>query len=198
MTLLAPAPPHQAAEAVEATFRTFAEHGTFRSPALRNATGSLQLAEPHQAFTLGLDDLVAGRGLAAARPTGWLYLVQEGDKVLASAEAVRTGRGDDHVFSAFNEGRFVASTEDAIRTARRLPEVRQDGFELRLLRVPGLYVTALWLHKAQGSGDLLIPLAPSPVDARAGQPVPAAQLLDELKSKAPPAAPIGPADHTGG
>jgi hypothetical protein len=141
---------------------------------------------------MGLDDLVAGRGLAAARPTGWLYLVQEGDKVLASAEAVRTGTGDDHVFSAFNEGRFVASTADAIRTARGLPEVRQDGFELRLLRVPGLYVTALWLHKAQGTGDLLIPLAPSPVDARAGQPVP------ELKSKAQPAAPVGPADHTGG
>jgi hypothetical protein len=198
MALLAPDPPHQAAEAVQSTFRAFAEHRSFRSPALRKATGSLQLVEPHQVFTLGLADLVAGRGLEAAKPTGWLYFVQEGDKVLASAEAVRTGTGDDHVFSAFNEGRFVASTADAIRTARGLPEVRQDGFELRLLRVPGVYVTALWLHKAEGTGDLLVPLAPSPVDAPAGHPVPAARLLEELASKARPVAPVGPADRTGG
>src|SRR5262249_42031702 len=91
MALLAPYPPHQAAEAIQSTFGALAEHRTFRSPALRKATGPLQLVEPHQVFTLGLHDLVAGRGLEAAKSTGWLYLVQEGDKVLASAEAVRTG-----------------------------------------------------------------------------------------------------------
>ena len=108
MALLAPSPPDQAAEAVQSTFRALAEHRTFRSPGLRKATGPLQLVEPHQVFTLVLHDLVAGRGLEAAKSTGWLYLVQEGDKVLASAEAVRTGTGDEHVFSAFNEGPFVA------------------------------------------------------------------------------------------
>jgi hypothetical protein len=135
-------------------------------------------------FTLGLHDLVAGRDLEASKSTGWLFLVQEGDKDIASAEAVPTGTGDEHVFSAFNEGRFVASTADAIRTARGLPEVSQDDFEPRILRVPGLYVTALWLHKAVGTGDLLVPLAPSPVDAQAGQPVPASRLLEELRYKA--------------
>ena len=192
MALLAPSPPDQAAEAVQSTFRALAEHRTFRSPGLRKATGPLQLVEPHQVFTLVLHDLVAGRGLEAAKSTGWLYLVQEGDKVLASAEAVRTGTGDEHVFSAFNEGPFVASTADAIRTARGLPEVSREGFELRLLRVPGLYVTALWLHKAVGTGDLLVPLAPSPLNAPAGTPVPASRLLEELKYKA------GHADRSGG
>ena len=47
-----------------------------------------------------------------------------------------------------------------------------------------LYVTALWLHKAVGTGDLLVPLAPSPVDAQAGQPVPASRLMEELRYKA--------------
>ncbi len=198
MTLLAPEPPHQAAEAVQSTFRAFAENGAFRSPALRNATGPLQLTEPQQVFTLGLDDLVADRGLAAAKPTGWRYLVQEGDKVLATAETATTGPGGDHVFSAFNEGRLVASNADAIRTARALPEVSRGRFELRLLRVPGLYVTALWIHEAQGVGDLLVPLAPSPVSAPAGRPIPAARLLEELASKARPAATVGPADRSGG
>ncbi len=197
MTLL-PEPPYQAAEAVQSAFREFAEHRTFRSPALRSATGPLQLTTPQQVFTLGLADLVAGRGLEAAKSTGWLYLVQEGNKILASAEAVRTGTGDDYIFSAFNEGRFVTSIADAIRTAWELAEVQRGFVELRLLRVPGLYVMVLWLHKAQGTGDLLIPLAPSPVEAPTGRPVPAAQLLEELASKAPPAASVGPTDRTGG
>lgn len=193
-----PEPPHQAAEAVQSAFQAFAEHRTFRSPALRSATGPLQLTAPQQVFTLGLADLVAGKGLEASNSTGWLYLVQEGDKFLASAEAVRTGRGDEHVFSAFNEGRFVTSLADAIRTAGRLADVQRGFVEFRLLRVPGLYVTALWLHKSQGTGDLLIPLAPSPVEARAGQPIPASQLLDELVSKARQLPLAGPADRTGG
>ncbi len=90
MALLAPEPPHQAAEAVQSTFRAFAENRTFRSPALRSAAGPLRLTEPQEVFTLGLADLVAGRGLEAARSTGWRYLVQEGDNVLAAAETVTT------------------------------------------------------------------------------------------------------------
>ena len=196
MALLAPEPPHQAAEAVQSTFRAFAENRTFRSPALRSAAGPLRLTEPQEVFTLGLADLVAGRGLEAARPTGWRYLVQEGDNVLAAAETVTTG--GQHVFSAFNEGRLVASSAEAIRMARALPEVSRGRFELRLLRVPGLYLTALWIHEAQGGGDLLVPLAPSQVEAPAGQPIPAARLLEELRAKAPPAATVGPADTSGG
>ena len=193
MPLLAPEPPSQAAEIVHSTFRTFAENGTFRTPALRNATGPLQLTQPHQAFTLGLADLVAGKGLEAATPTGWRYLVQQGDKTLASAETALTGTAPEHVFAAINEGRFVASTADAIRTARALPEVSKGNFELRLLRVPGLYFTAVWLHGAQGTSDVLVPL-----DEMAGKPVPAAQLLKDLASKAHAAAAVGPADRSGG
>lgn len=198
MALRAPEPPYQAAETVQSTVRTFAENRAFKSPALRNATRPLQLTEPHQVFTLGLADLVAGKGLEAAKPTGWRYLVQEGDSVLASAETVLAGPGNDHVFSAFNEGRLVAATADAIRTARGLPEVNQGDFELRLLSVPGLYFTAVWAHEPQGARDVLLPLAPSPVDAPAGHPVPASRLLEELALKARPAAAVGPADRTGG
>ena len=68
----------------------------------------------------------------------------------------------------------------------------KDDFEPRLLRVPGLYVTALWLHKAGGLGDLLVPLDPSPVDAQVGQAVPASRLIEELKYKAGQASRIAP------
>jgi hypothetical protein len=199
MPLRVPAPPTEAADAVHSTFQAFADSGTFRLPALRNATGPLQLTKPHQVFTLGLADLAAGRGLEAANPTGWRYLVQEGDNVLAAADTVATGSGNDYIFSAFNEGRFVTSTAEAIQAAQAIPEVSQGDFEFRLLDVPGLHVMALWLHDLKESAnDLLVPLEPSPVDTPTGQPVPAAVLLRELASKSSPAAAVGPSDNTGG
>jgi hypothetical protein len=198
MALLMQEPHENAANAMQSAFRSFTDKRTFRSPALRNATGALQLTDPHQVFTLGLADLVAGRGLEAAKPSAWRYLVREGDTVRASAEAVLTGRSDEYSFSAFNEGGFVPATAHAIQAARALPAVSQGSFELRLLNVPGLYLMALWLHEADGTGDLLIPLAPSPVEIPKGRPVPAARLLEELASKARPAAAVGFDDRTGG
>ncbi|WP_166296794.1 hypothetical protein [Bradyrhizobium sp. 2S1] len=183
MAVLTPSPPPQATEAVQSIFRD-AHHRALRSPALSKAAGPLQAVEPLQVFTLGLDDLLAKKDLQAAKSTGWIFLVHDGNQTLASAEAVPTGTGDEQVLSALNEGRAVGSTAEAIRTVRGLPEVSKDDFELRLLRVPALYVTALWLHKTAGTGDLVVPLAPSPVDAQIGQAAPASQLIDELRYKA--------------
>ncbi|MEP6879208.1 MAG: hypothetical protein ABI865_10195 [Nitrosospira sp.] len=195
MAFIAPKPPQQALDAVHSTFLDLSRNRAFRTPALRNATGPLQLTEPHQVFTLGLSDLAAGKGLDAAKPTGWRYLVQEGDNVLASAETVVGPRGEQ-VFSAFNEGRFVDSSAKAMRAVGESPEVAQGGFELRLLNVPGLYVQALWFHEPQGRGDLLQPLSPSPVETPGDKPAPAAVLLKELAAKA--RLPMEAADRTGG
>ncbi|SDA28294.1 hypothetical protein SAMN05216315_13730 [Nitrosospira sp. Nsp18] len=195
MAFIAPKPPQQALDAVHSIFLDLSRNRAFRTPALRNATGPLQLTEPHQVFTLGLTDLAAGNGLDAAKPTGWRYLVQEGDNVLASAETV-AGPREEQVFSAFNEGRFVDSSAKAMRAVREFPEVGQGGFELRLLSVPGLYVQALWLHDPQGKGDLLQPLAPSPVETPGDRPAPAAVLLKELAARA--RVPIEAPDRTGG
>jgi hypothetical protein len=195
MAFIAPKPPQQALDAMHATFLNLSRNRAFRTPALRNATGTLQLGEPQQVFTLDLTDLAAGKGLDAARPTGWRYLVQEGDNVLASAETVAGPRGEQ-VFSAFNESRFVDSSAKALRAVGNSPEMAQGGYELRLLNVPGLYVQALWFHQTQGKGDLLQPLAPSPVETPGDKPAPAAVLLKELAAKA--RIPMEAADRTGG
>jgi len=199
MALVIPTPPAEAANAIHATFQPLADAASFRLPALQNATGTLSLAQPHQVFTLGLSDLVAQKGLAAAQPTGWRYLIQDGENALASAEAVTTGSGDEHVFSAFNEGPFVASTASALKSVQSLPQVAAGSFEPRLLHVPALHVMALWLYDAQAPGsDLMVPLAPSPIESPAGQAIPAAQFLQEVAAKAAAVASVGPSDLTGG
>ena len=198
MTLQTPIPPHQAVEAIHLTFRAFATKG-FSSPALRAAKqDQLLLTDPHQVFVLRADDLVAGRHLEAAQPGGWRYLVQEGDKIIAAAAVLPTGDGDAHAFSHINEGPFVASTADALEFVRNHPELTSGDFELRLLQVPALHTMAVWLHPQSGDGDLLIPLAPSPVSVPTGQAIPAAQLLSELREKAEQVVNVRAHDTRGG
>lgn len=198
MALDIPAPPQAAVNAVRSTFQAFTERG-FRSPALRAADpAGLSLTQPHQVFTLGADDLVAGRGLEAAKPSRWRYLVRSGDRVIAAASALATGPGDAHDFSHISEGPFVASTADALALLANDPRMASGTFELRLLQVPALHTMAVWLHPASGDGDLLVPLAPSPVTVPTGQPVPAAQLLTELAQRAEQVVHEGPEGTKGG
>ena len=95
MPLIAPEPPRQVVETVQSTFRATIETGSVRLPVLRNPPGTLALAQPHQIFSLGLADLVAGKGLGAAKSTGWRYLVQSGENALASAETAVTPAGSE-------------------------------------------------------------------------------------------------------
>lgn len=65
----------------------------------------------------------------------------------------------------------------------------RNPYELRLLRIPALYVMALWLHSP--TDDLLVPLEPSPI-GKEGKPVPTADFLAEISdlarnTTAPPA-----------
>ena len=198
MPLHIPEPPNEAAATVRSHFQAFVERGHFRLPALRNAVGPLQIMQSHQVFTLGLKDLTAGRGLQAAQQAGWRFLIQDGEKVVAAAETSVTGPGGEHAFAGFNEGPFVESSADAIRSAQALPQVEQGKFELRLLRIPALYFTAVWVHDPAGTGDLLVPAAPAPDGIVPGRAVPAATLLGELAAKAEAAAAVGPADSSGG
>ncbi|MBS0171935.1 MAG: hypothetical protein JSR62_16425 [Nitrospira sp.] len=198
MPLHSPAPPQQATDAVHSRFQAFAQKG-FRSPALRAADpAQLTLTQPHQVFVLGADDLVAGRGLEAAKPSRWRYLVQARDKIIAAASVIPTGTGDVHAFSHISEGPFVASTAEALEFVRLHPELTAGDFELRLLQVPALHTMAVWLHPQAGKGDLLLPLAPSPVSVRRGQSIPAAQLLSELAEKARQVVNVGANDTRGG
>lgn len=198
MGLVTPTLPTEAVAAIHAAFQPLVETASFRLPSLRGATGPLALSQPHQVFTLGLSDLLAGNGLNTMRPTGWRYLIQDGDNALAAAEAVSTGAGDEHVFSTFNEGPFVASTAAALKSVQGLPQVAAGSFEPRLLHVPAIHAMGLWLHNAEAGNDLVVPLAPSPIDSPAGQAIPIAQYLQEVAAKAAAVASVGPSDLTGG
>jgi hypothetical protein len=144
---------------------------------------------------MSMEDVTAGGGLDRAKPVGWRFLVQSGGRTVASAETTRGpdggggGSGSDEV-SHFNEGPFVAATEKALASVRGLTQVQAAGFDVRLLRIPAVYMMALWLHSP--ATDLLVPMAPSPI-GKEGKPVAPAEFFAELGEVARAAAPPEPA-----
>ena len=181
MPLHLPDPPAGVPDTVRSKLRAFADGSKFTTKALRGAhKDRLDLSTPHEIFTMGLDDITSGAGLDRAQPVGWRYFVEEGGQLIASAETTLAPDGTQEA-SSFNEGPFVAETDKAVKSIRKLPQLEAAGFELRLLRIPALYVMALWLHAP--ATDLVVPLAPSPI-GKDGKAMPAAEFLADLSELA--------------
>jgi hypothetical protein len=189
MPLHTPDPPTDVPDKVKTKLHEFAAGAKFSTKALKGAQADhLDLSTPHQVFTLGLNDITSGAGLAAAQPVGWRYLVMDSGQLIASAETALAPDGSNEV-SQFTEGPFVAATDKVLHDLRKLPQLEAAGFELRLLRISALYVMALWLHAP--ATDLLVPLPPSPIK-KDGKPMPPTEFFADLAELASSTAPLPP------
>lgn len=166
-----------------------ATNGQFRTAQLRAAAPSaLSLAAPHPTYNLGLDDIGSANALSKAELTTWSYVILDGEQSIATAEALPASGNSQPVFASTSEGPTAASIGTAIAVAESLPEVAEKTYELRVLRVPALYVTALWL-KSGGrttADDLFVPLEPAPAGLTAEQKLTAdafLKTLTELKAE---------------
>jgi hypothetical protein len=196
MPLQHPEPPAEATEAVSGKLRAVGPHAGANLSALGGAAAPTDLTptDPHEVYVLDLPDVLGDDPLAAARLTGWRYLLSEQQEVVSSAMTVLTDTGE-HRFALFNSGPSVTGTVTALRTAADLPEVTAQDMRVRLLTVPALNLTSIWLHGEEA--DLLIPLAPVFQDLISGQPYPAATVLATLREPAQALTVITPADETG-
>jgi hypothetical protein len=165
MTLRPAQPSPEVLDVVRSYLSALSQRPEYRTRALAQAEPSgLELAVPHDVFTLGLDELARGASIQEAQRVGQRYLVVDGDTAISSAEVTPEGGG----FQA-NEGPFVAATAGAIEQAEQDPGLADGRYELRLLRIPALYLMALWLKDDDGDGDWVIPLAPAPLPLEPGR-----------------------------
>jgi hypothetical protein len=141
---------------------------------------SLDVAAPHDVYSLGLDALVAGKGLEAAEPVARRVLIMRAADTVATAELDDREGGE---LSA-TEGPFAEATASAIARVESWPTVVEGNYELRLLRLPALYFMALWLKDESGNDHVIVPLDPAPagLDARRGYAED--ELLGELRERA--------------
>lgn len=187
-------PPSESLAAASDGVRALVSQGAASSPALnRAAPDGIELTHPQRVYTLGLDDLQAGRSLDAARPSAWRYLVRHEDELVAMAETIEASAGE-HALAQVNYGPFVGGTADALRAAE---EATADGdADVQVLHVPALYLVALWLHRGSDEATL-VPVAPAPPGIEANRPYPAGELLGLLADRASELPPI-PADDERG
>jgi hypothetical protein len=119
--------------------------------------GSSRTMKPYPIFSADLEDVLDDDPglLASARLTSWQYVVFEGETVVALAEVTHV----KPLRYASGQSPVVAEAVlKAIRKAEELDAVEKADYELRILRVPELYLLAVWLHGR--SEDLLIPVRP--------------------------------------
>jgi len=175
-------PPIGAYEAVRSVVTRMASTSAFRTPALRRTNpAALALSTPHRVATVPLDRIRdAGDLRSIVETTGWRFLLHDGERVVASIDAV-IGTEGTYRFGHLTEGPFATGTEEAIRRAEALEVVRKHDFEPSLLLVPALYVVALWLRDRESSADLTMPIAPVPVELEAYEAIGAREFLTILR-----------------
>jgi hypothetical protein len=157
-------PPADSKAVVEQGLRELST--TSKLGAAAHAGPPLQLMEPHPVYELTLDELDKGASFAAARITGWRYLLVAGSSVIQAAELSHpTAAGGGSTFNALTTG-YAKDMEGVLAKAENLPEVQKGSYEIRVLRVAALYVTALWLKDLKATADRFLPVPPTfpPVD----------------------------------
>lgn len=114
--------------------------------------------EPQRIYSLSLKALVKGKGVQAAKPVVWEFLVGGQPKpAVLIAIGDPPGKEPPRLTSLTREP-VAAEALDATRQVERLPHVRRHQYELRRLRIAALSIGAFWLKALdKGQADLAVP-----------------------------------------
>jgi hypothetical protein len=126
----------------------------FAQPSVATPEGPTP-GHPHPVYLLLLPDILAGRGLAAARLVSWRYLLMQGSEAVASAEVNTDSSQERHSFASVHHGYDNRAILDAVAQLEVSPVSAAGDFELRLLRIPALMTVAVWFYGASGIGLLM-------------------------------------------
>lgn len=159
MSLRVPEPPDEGLEIISNTVGSLvSQPDTNTYAAMPNVpTDKIEVAAPHQVYYVDVNYVAEGNLLEGALLSGWRYILLNDERPLAAELDFNSETGGLE-FSHINNGPFVEATIKGVRVAEGLKAVRDGDFELRLLEIPSLSVTALWLHADER--DMLMPLPP--------------------------------------
>jgi hypothetical protein len=150
-------------------------------------------SEPHAVYFVPLDALAQGKLLDAATQTSWRYLLVQDDEPIAEAElsagsgatgakgAKRTkgARVKPLQFLGLTHGPFTGATVEALHAAERMPKVAAADYDMRLLKIPAVYLAALWLHA--DNDDILIPMGNPPAGLKKNRPYTEKAIIKALQ-----------------
>jgi|SRR5215469_9982934 len=156
-------PSSQVAEQTRTALQNMARQKQFRIAPLASATpAQISLTSPHAVYNIDLDDILSNNPLSTARFTAWRFIVGANPNQPAAAEMIGDPQGTTATFSSVNDGPFVAGTIAALQNLAADPTFAKGDWEGRLLRIPALFVMAIWAHGKNTGEDMLRPIAPAP------------------------------------
>ncbi len=134
-----------------------------RQPASDKVGGAANssFAAPMPLYVIGLGEAASGHWLASAHPSGWRTLIVGPlpDEAPIAVADTRPGRaGEAQTFGGLIRGALAARLHEAATLASELYGHQTAGYEARVLEIPAIYRTALWLH---GARDIFFPVLES-------------------------------------
>jgi hypothetical protein len=167
--------PDKVAEVLKAGLEHMASKNAFTTPQLHSIINEkAPVPLPEQAlpvYYLGLLEIVEKKDIQVSIHTGWHYTLKRNDKIIAHAETVINPKGR-HVFLGTSEGPFIEGPSAAIKVAEEQDEIKLGNFEARLLLIPALHITALWLVDTEDKSDFVVPIEPTPSFLRPNMLIP--------------------------
>lgn len=136
----------------------------------------------HKVYTINSEDIESGAGLDAAKHVGW-RIFHSGDSG-AVIESYCNENDEEHEFGGVNQGPFVAGTRDVISLAEELISEHKDEYEVAMVRIPWLYVMALWLKSDDAEKDMVIPFGPLNVNLEGNKAYSRAEFVAQLQAAA--------------
>ena len=104
---------------------------------------------------LGLDQLATGADVAKTKPKLWTHLLhgEAGAAPIAEADLDATNHG----FAALTEGDPITALGKRIRALESESLKSDQDYDLAMIRVPALSLTAVWMKGRGGAPDVVIP-----------------------------------------
>ncbi|HSY18530.1 MAG TPA: hypothetical protein VK815_09365 [Candidatus Acidoferrales bacterium] len=141
----------------------------------------LTIARPFAEYHVtNLTDLSSKNFLVAAKQGVWLYQLAQGTNAVGEVGLMPGRRSGNRLeFEHLSGMGSTHATLDGLRVAERLPQIKNQDYELRRLDIAPMLFHSVWLHGK--SDDILIPLPPTFGRWKANEPYSEAQMLALLK-----------------
>lgn len=113
-------------------------------PTGRLGGAQVDISAPLGLYRLGLDDIEAENSFDRAELAGWRYLLEGGGQSVGAADVIVAENGQAR-FASLSRNEQADFLLQAAHIAEHVAEELTDDCEARILVIPSLYISALWL-----------------------------------------------------
>ena len=137
---------------------------------------------PHPLYNVRLLDLLAGKPFALTlKRVAWVCFLRDSANRLACAEQSTVAGAQKYV--RLTEGQLTKKVFALIARTKKDARIRQEGFELRAIRIESLHFICLWLRSTSRT-EYFVPITPLGAAITAGRWISRKELAHALSKEA--------------